>query len=345
MVVAVALMVAVLTVAACASAAEPTVTGELQVPPTPIPLKLTFMGGYKPQANLPFVAAYVAQEKGFFREQGLNIDIKHALQGEHLKLLLNGDIQVTTLAAESVLKRLADPGVPIVAIALFGQRGEQGFAVLKDSGIQTPKDWEGKTVGYKVFPSPDYLAILKANGVDRSKIKEVSVGFDPRILVEKKVDVYPLFLSNEPDTLRRLGHEVKLFTAADYGVPTLGLTYVTSRDYLAKNPEALERFLKATLQALYWTQDHTEEAVDIVLKYALGEDREHQRYMLQTEMRAAISDLTLSNGFGWMTYDQWKALHDSLVEFDAIKQPIDVGQAFSDELLRGIYRDGRLAWP
>ena len=140
------------------------------------PLKsVTFMAGFKPQANLPFVAAYVAQEKGYFREQGLDVDIRHST-GEHLSLLMAGDVQFTTADANSVLQRRADPGLPIVAIALFGQRGQQAFVALEESGIQTPKDWEGRTFGYKVSVPPDYLAIVDAAGVDRSRVQEVRVG-------------------------------------------------------------------------------------------------------------------------------------------------------------------------
>ena len=144
---------------------------------------VTFMAGFKPQANLPFVAAYVAQDKGYFTEQGLVVDIKHST-GEHLNLLMSGDVDFTTADANSVLKRRVDPELPIVAVALFGQQGQQAFVSLGESGIQTPKDWEGKTFGYKISVPPDYLAILEAAGVDRSKIQEVRVGFDPRILTE-----------------------------------------------------------------------------------------------------------------------------------------------------------------
>ena len=46
----------------------------------PEPESVVFMAGYKPQANLPFAAAYIAQEKGFFEEQGLDVEIRHAIQ-------------------------------------------------------------------------------------------------------------------------------------------------------------------------------------------------------------------------------------------------------------------------
>ena len=149
---------------------------------------VVFMAGFKPQANLPFVAAYVAQEKGFFEEQGLEVEIRHST-GQHLQLLMAGDVDFTTAAATSVLKRRSDPELPIVAFALFGQRGQQAYIALDESGIETVNDWEGKTFGYKVSPPPDYLAMLRAANVDRSRITEVNAGFDPRVLTEGRVDV------------------------------------------------------------------------------------------------------------------------------------------------------------
>ena len=94
------------------------------------------MAGFKPQANLPFVAAYIAQEKGYFAEQDLDVEIRHAPRGGHLQLLLSGDVDFTTAAATSVLKRRAEPDVPIVAIVLFGQKGQQAYIALESSGIR-----------------------------------------------------------------------------------------------------------------------------------------------------------------------------------------------------------------
>lgn len=305
---------------------------------------VTFMAGFKPQANLPFVAAYVAQEKGYFAEQGLDVDIKHST-GEHLKLLISGDVDFTTADANSVLKRRADPGLPIVAVALFGQRGQQAFVSLEESGIQTPKDWEGKTFGYKISIPPDYLAILEANGVDRSKIQEVRVGFDPRILTEKKVDILAVFKSNEPDTLRGLGFDVAVFDAADYGVPTLGLTYITREDMVNENADTVQRFVKATMKGLEFAFENTEETLDIILKFAEKENREHQRFMLLTEIENARSSMTDSNGLGWMTVRQWQEFQDSLLEYGALESSTDVNLAFTDRFLEDIYTNGKLEWP
>lgn len=310
---------------------------------TVAPARVTFQAGFKPQANLPFVAVYVAKENGYFAAEGLEVQIEHSSgQDAHLALLSARKIEFSTTVASTILKNVAKPGLPLQAVALFGQRGDTVFVALADAPIATPKDFEGKTAGFKVFPSPEYLGLLKAAGVDRSKVKEVNVGFDPRVLTERRVDVLPVFRSNEPDTLRRLGFALKMWDPADFGVPTLGVTYVVNRDWAAENGARVERFLRATMRAVAWIKGHPEEAVEITLRYAPDEQREHQRYMLDVELAAAQTDLTRAHGIGWMTAAQWQALHDSLVEFNAIDKPVDVSKVFTTAYLERIYRDGRV---
>ena len=313
--------------------------------PTAEPQKIVFMAGFKPQANLPFVAAYVAQEEGYFAEQGLEVDIRHASTGEHLKLLLSGDVHFTTAAAASVIKRRSDPGAPIVAIALFGQRGDQGYMALADSGITDLADWQDRIFGYKISVPPDYLAMMKAEGVDRSKIQEVRVGYDPRVLTEGQVDVLAVFRSNEPDTVRRLGFEVVVWDPADFGVPTMGLTYIAMTETAESDPDLVTRFLRATMKGLEFTLNDPDAAVDIVMIYAPEENREHQEYMLRSELEDAVGDATRSGGLGAMTDGQWKALYDHLLEYDAIPAPFDYRTAYTTDFLEEIYDGASLKWP
>ena len=92
--------------------------------------------------------------------------------------------------------------------------------------------------------------------------------------------------------------------------------------------------------------DNPEEAIDIVLQYASQEDRDHMRFMMDTELAAAQSDLTDENGIGWMTAEQWRALHDYLVEFGGIAALLDdVSVTFDDGFLQRAYQDGELVWP
>ncbi len=306
-------------------------------PSSPAAEPLTFMAGYKPQANLPFVGVYVAEEEGFFADEGLEVTIQHSAGGgEHLQLLSAGQVDVTTQDAAVLLKRRADPGLPLVSIGLIGQRGQQAFVALADSGIKSPQDWVGRKVGYKGTPPPDLLALMATAGIDPETVNLINVGFDPRTLTEGLVDIYPVFKSNEPDLIRQWGYELTMWEAAEYGLPTLGLAYVTTSEVIRQNPDHLSRFMRAAIAGIEYARQHPDEAVEIVMKYA-GEqaDPAHMRFMLETELADAVSPVTEANGTGWQTADQWQALHDMLVEFGAIEKPIEVEDAFTNRFLPG----------
>jgi ABC-type nitrate/sulfonate/bicarbonate transport system substrate-binding protein len=305
-------------------------------PAGPNPEKVVFMAGFRPQANLPFVGVYVAQELGFFADESMHVEIRHSNPGENFRFLASNEVQFSTADATAVLEKwTGDPQLNVVSLALIGQTGQQGFATLADSGITSPSDWSGKTAGFKgAAVTPDYLAILEANGVDRSSVQEVKVGFEPQVLTERVVDIFPVFISNEPDTLSRLGFETNVVTAADYGAPTLGLTYIAMENYVTENPDIAERFVRAALRGIEWADAHREDAVDIVLQYAPGEDRAHQRFMLITELAMAREGLSPETSVGHQSAEQWQALHDYLIQYAALPGPVpDISRVFAPDLV------------
>ncbi|MCS6801654.1 MAG: ABC transporter substrate-binding protein [Chloroflexota bacterium] len=322
----------VLIAVACAPAA-PT-AGNVPPPPAP-PDRMVFMAGYKPQANMPFVAAYVAKDRGYFREQNLEVEIQHSAgQGEHVRLLTAGVVQVTTAAGMNVITLAAESGLPLVAFAVFGQRSDQAFAVRAESPIRTAKDFEGKVVGYKGMPSAEYLAMIRAAGVDRSKIQEVNVGFDPRILLTGRVDVLPVFRSNEPYVLRSLGQEVRLITPEEYGVPTIGLTYIATRDSVERQRSLLVRFMRATLAATEWIRQNPDAALDIVMRYAPGEDRAHQAAMLRVEIESLEGPMVEKNGLLAVSAEQWRDIAALAYQLGVISKPIDIDRHIDDSIRR-----------
>jgi len=251
---------------------------------------------------------------------------------------------VTTANGASVLKR-NEQGPGVISIALIGQRSEQGFAVLDNSSIKSVQDWAGKTFGYKGSVPTEFLATAKANGLNPDRVKQVRVGFDPRILSEGQVDILAVFVSNEPGQLAKIGFKTKVFDPNDYGVESLGLTYISTRELLLKDPDTLERFLRAALKGIEYADQHRDEAIDIVMKYAPQADRDVQRFMMSTELDRAKTDLTTKNGIGWQTQEQWQRAHDSLLEFGGIEKQVNISQVYTDQFLKKIYKNGTLLWP
>ncbi|HSM57084.1 MAG TPA: ABC transporter substrate-binding protein [Candidatus Sulfomarinibacteraceae bacterium] len=299
-------------------------------------ISMTFMPSFRAQANLPFVGAYVAQEKGFFAEEGLDVTIEHSAGGgQHTQLLASGEVQVITGDAAVLLKRRAEPGLPLVSLGLIGQRGQQAFVALADAGIETPADWEGRTVGFKGTIPPDLFAIMESAGVDQSRVDLVNVGFDPRVLTEGVVDVYPVFKSNEPYLIQSWGYDLVQWDAADFGAPTLGLTYVTTEALVQEQPDMLRRFMSAVMRGIAYAGENREEAVEIVLEYAGPDaDPQHMRFMLDAEFVDYESEVTEVNGPGWQTAEQWQALADMLLAYDeAVSEPLAVEDAFTNAFL------------
>ncbi len=304
-------------------------------------LSFTFMAGFRAQSNLPFVAAYVAEQEGFFEDVNLDVTIQHSSgQGEHIRLLLSDDIDLTTQPASEVIQRRADPGAPLVVVTLFGQTGDLGYAVLEDSGIESPADFAGRTVGFKSVVQAEFLALLNANGLSADDVDLVGVGFNPVILPEGQVDVYPVFLNNEPDILQRvMGVPIRVFQASDAGVPTLGVAYVVTEDLLADDTrrEALRRFLTATMRGFQFALADPAAAIEATRAF-ISEDADllHERFLLDIDLANAISDLTRANGLGWFTEAQFQALHDVLLQFGGIEHEVEVADMLDRSVLESI---------
>jgi ABC-type nitrate/sulfonate/bicarbonate transport system substrate-binding protein len=179
----------------------------------------------------------------------------------------------------------------------------------------TPQDWQGRIVGFKGTPPPDLFALMAAAGLTADDVSLVNVGFDPRVLTEGQVDVYPVFKSNEPFLIRQWGYDVTLWDASNFDVPTLGLTYVASEGFISEHPDELARFVRAVLRGIDYAAENPAEAVEIVLQYAGPEtDRDHMRFMLDAELADAQSE----QGYGWQSLAQWQSLAEMLTEYDAL---------------------------
>jgi ABC-type nitrate/sulfonate/bicarbonate transport system substrate-binding protein len=157
--------------------------------------------------------------------------------------------------------------------------------------------------------------------------------------------VYPVFESNEPDILQRLGVPTRVFRPSDYGVPTLGLTYLARQQSLDGDPDLLQRFLKATLRGILDAREDPESATDIVMQFAPEEDRAHQLSMLKIELDMADGPVSREHGIGWSTAEQWQAFHDSLLTYGGISRSVDVSTVYSNRILESVYQNGQLVWP
>ncbi|HJM89205.1 MAG TPA: ABC transporter substrate-binding protein [Dehalococcoidia bacterium] len=295
--------------------------------------EITFVAGFRPQANLPFVAVYVAAAEGYFADEQLTVQMEHSPRGGHLQLLLEKEIEFTTATASQALRRRADE-LPVRSVALFGQRGDQGYVVMADSGIEGPADFAGRSVGFKGSVIPAELkAMLAAVDLTEDDINLQNVPFDVRPFIEGQVDVFPVFLNNEPDQIRNEGVEITIIDPTEFGVPTLGLTFLAHEDTIADDPQLVERFLRATLRGAAFAAANIDAAVEITLQHAEGADPAHQRFLLETDLENAQR----ADGIGRGTLDQWDALEELLMRYEVIEVDVDTALAFDGSFVDALY--------
>ena len=142
-----------------------------------------------------------------------------------------------------------------------------------------------------------------------------------------------VFKSNEPNLIKKLGYDLNIWDPGEYGVPSLGLTYITLDDTITKRSDILERFNIAILKSIDFILNNRDEAIEIVMLYAPKSDKEHQIFMLDKEIEQSTSPAVDLNGFGWSEKEKWQSLHDFLLEYRSIDKAIDINLVYTNQFL------------
>lgn len=195
-----------------------------------------------------FAGTYVALEKGYYKAEGLNLSIMpFALDKQPIDSVVNGDVQFAVIGADAVLAA-REAGIPVKAIAVIYKTNPVVAYSLTSSGIKTPYDFVGKTIGLKPDIQVLYNAMMNKLGIDRAKTKEVEVGYDASELLSGKVDVSTGYIFNEPQQARDAGKDVEIIPVSNYGVNMYADVLIAREDYILNNRDTVQKFVNATLK-------------------------------------------------------------------------------------------------
>ncbi|RPH52439.1 MAG: hypothetical protein EHM85_02965 [Desulfobacteraceae bacterium] len=243
----------------------------------------------------------VAAEQGFFKEVGLEVEIKPgSVEASPLRKVLNSEDQFGILEPAQVLVGIAEQKMPLVILAMKMQRSPFCLMSKTEKGIKTIQDMKGKRIGYNPLNDVSYLAMLKAGNVKRENVKEVRVQFNLEPFLQEQVDVWPSYISNEPVVAKEKGVNVSLICADDVGVHLYEHALFARKDFVQKSPEVVEAFIRAWIKGWQFAIKNPEQAVDIVMKRTEGLDRKNEQKVLEIITPLITGGQAAEKGIAWV---------------------------------------------
>ncbi len=246
-----------------------------------------------------FAGYYVAKDKGFYKAEGLDVTIKPGgpdVAPEQVLVGGGADVVVDWMPAALAAR---EKGAPMVNIAQPFKRSGMELTCRKDTGIKTPADLKGKTLGVwfsgNEYPFLNWMSKLglKTDG-SPGGVKVLKQGFNVDPLIQKQADCISTMTYNEYWQVIDAGYkpeQLVVFNYTDEGASTLEDGLYVMEDKL-KDPafvDKMARFVKATMEGWKYAEQHPQEAVKIVLDNdATGAQTEHH----QTQMLSEINKLT-----------------------------------------------------
>jgi ABC-type nitrate/sulfonate/bicarbonate transport system substrate-binding protein len=284
--------------------------------------------------NTNHTGLYVAKEKGYFEEEGLDVEILLPGEAGADQLVASGQTEFGISYQESITQaRIQD--VPLVSIAAIIQHNTSGFASPVEKNITSPKDFEGKTYGGWGSPIEEAVitSLMEEENADVSKVNFVNIGdSDFFTAVKRDIDFAWIYygwtgieaeLRNEPINMVYLtDYSEKL----DYYTPVLA----TSEQMIKEQPDVVKAFVKAVSKGYQFAIEHPEEAADILLAEVPDLDEQ-----LVKKSQQWLADKYQDDAPRWgeQKAEVWKNYSEWMYEHGLLEKELDVDKAFTNEFL------------
>lgn len=253
--------------------------------------------------NIP---EYVAQEKGWYAQEGLGLTINRGFgAADTFKRVEAGSLDIGLGVMVSVALGRGQ-GAKVKIIQLVMATSPYGLAYLKGIGINKPKDLDGRRVAIPGGSSvlQFWPAFAKKNGIDMKKNQLINMGPGSlgKALAHNRVDAVDSYLSSLPVHKRaaaQQGREVGFFLWSDYGLSDMyGGTFIARDDTIQERPQIIQKFVRATIRGSRHAHLNPKEAVDIFIKYNPGRNRKQVEAEWKAMKILSFDENTKTDGYG-----------------------------------------------
>jgi NitT/TauT family transport system substrate-binding protein len=281
-----------------------------------------------------FAGFYAADQQGFYAAEGLQVSY---LEGgpvvDFIKLVLEGRAQFGIANADGLIMARA-AGLPVRAIATIYRRSPGVYMALASSGITRPENFVGKTIEVAAAGKPGLLSISARAGVRPDQFTMVDPAADLSRLYAGQAQVRSVFLTNEVLTARAAGYQVNLIYPDDYGIHFYGDTLFTTDEMLAKQPDVVRGFLRASLKGWTYAVENANSVAASVRSVKPDADAAHENAFMLASLPLVN---TGEDHIGWMKPDIWAGMEATLREQGILTKRVDVQQVYTLQFLKEIY--------
>ncbi len=278
---------------------------------------------------------FMAQEKGYFKDQNLDVKINVPSSTDDVLKLVGTDHDTFGISYETDVLLAREQGIPVRSIAALVQQPLNTVMTLKSSGITHPAQLEGKKVGYPGIPSDEALlkTMMATDGADSSKVQLVNVGFDiVPALISGKVDaIIGGYDVHESILAEQQGYPVNVMPVQDWGVPSYyELVLVASEKTIQNNPELVDKFIHAVIQGYDAAAGDHKAALDAISSKYPDTDLKMETVGIE---RLAPLWTKGAPMFGWQTQERWQQYADWMTQNGLLSGPIDASKAFTNQFV------------
>jgi NitT/TauT family transport system substrate-binding protein len=287
--------------------------------------------GYIP--NIQFAPLYVAVEKGFYKEAGIDIEFDYSFETDAMALVGADELQFAIVSGEQVLLARAQ-GLPVIYIAAWYQ--QYPVAVVSKTGeeITSPADLKGKRIGLPGTFGANYIgldALLFSAGLTESDVTLDSIGFTQvESLATDRDQAVSVYAANEPVQLRARGYEINELLVDNY-VQLASNGLITNEKTLAENPDLVRRMVSVLVKALEYTIAHPDEAYEMSKPHV--ENLAEADEAVQKEVLARSIAMWQTERIGFSHLPEWENMQATLLQMGLLTAPLDLDKAFTNEFV------------
>jgi len=287
--------------------------------------------GYIP--NIQYAPFYVAVEKGYFKEAGIELEFDYSFETKGVELVGAGELPFAVVSGEQVLLARAQ-GLPVTYVAAWYQQYPVSVIAKSEAGVIVPQDLKGKKIGLPGLFGANYIglrALLNAGKLTEADVTLDAIGFNQVELVAAgQQDIIVGYSANEPIQLRAQGIAVTEIRVADYAqLAANGI--LASEKIIAENPELVRAFVGAFLKGLKDTLDNPDEAFTLSESHIpnfgdLDAGVQKQVLKVSTEQWHAAR-------LGFSDPQAWENMQNVLLDMGLLTEKLDLSKAFTNQFI------------